>query len=125
EGIQGRGKLANTTGGSSAVVRLGSASGAAAQVKFMHTRSLSPCPEVNICDVFWKPFPVPGIPSAQGSVSLPEGQDGARAGVQAVLHLLLGRPERLRGVRGRSVRNREPGAVRPRHDRALQPPPRL
>ena len=68
EGIQGRGKLAPTTGGSSAVVRLGSASGDAAQVKFMHTRGLSPCPEVNICDVFWKPFPVPGIPSAPGSV---------------------------------------------------------
>jgi hypothetical protein len=68
EGIQGRGKLAKTAGGSSAVVRLGSADGAASQVKFMHTRSLSPCPEVNICDVFWKPFAVPGIPGAQGSV---------------------------------------------------------
>jgi hypothetical protein len=68
EGIPGRGKLATTTGGFSAVVRLGSAAGAAAQVKFMHARSLSPCPEVNICDVFWKPFAVQGIPGAQGSV---------------------------------------------------------
>jgi hypothetical protein len=68
EGMQGRGKLVKTTGGTSAVVSLGSATGAAAQVKFMHARSLSPCPEVNICDVFWKPLAVPGIPGAQGSV---------------------------------------------------------
>jgi hypothetical protein len=57
-----------TTDGTSAVVILGSAKGAAAQVKFMHARSLAPCPEVNICDVFWKPLAVPGIPDAQGSV---------------------------------------------------------
>jgi hypothetical protein len=68
EGMQGRGKLVKTTGGTSAVVSLGSATGAAAQVKFMHARSLSPCPEVNICDVFWNPLAVPGIPGAQGSV---------------------------------------------------------
>jgi hypothetical protein len=68
EGIQGRGKLAKTTGGFSAMVGLGSSAGAAAQVKFMHSRTLAPCPEVNICDVFWKPFAVPGIPDAQGSV---------------------------------------------------------
>jgi hypothetical protein len=68
EGIRGRGKLANTTGGASAVVRLGSAAGAASQVTFMHERSLSRCPQVNICDVFWKPFAVSGIPGAKGSV---------------------------------------------------------
>jgi len=68
EGIQGRGKLAKTTGGVSAVVKLGSAAGAAAQVTFLHGRSLSPCPDVKICDVFWKPFSVPGIPGAQGTV---------------------------------------------------------
>ncbi len=44
EGIAGRGKLAKTTGGFSAVVRLGSAAGAADQVKFLHARSLSPLP---------------------------------------------------------------------------------
>jgi hypothetical protein len=68
EGFRGRGKLANTTGGYSAVVKLASAPGAAAQVTFLHARSLSRCPQVNICDVFWKPFAVPGIPRAQGSV---------------------------------------------------------
>jgi hypothetical protein len=68
EGMAGRGKLATKTGGNSAVVRLGSASGAAAQVAFMHGRSLSPCPDVKICDVFWKPFSVPGIPGAEGTV---------------------------------------------------------
>jgi hypothetical protein len=68
EGIAGRGKLARTTGGFSAVVRLGSAAGAADQVKFLHARSLSRCPQVNICDVFWKSFSVPGIPGAAGSV---------------------------------------------------------
>ena len=68
EGIAGRGKLAKTTGGFSAVVRLGSAAGAADQVKFLHARSLSRCPEVKICDVFWKPFQVSGIPGAAGSV---------------------------------------------------------
>ena len=56
------------TGGFSTAVMLGSAAAAADQVEFMHTRSLSRCPEVNICDVFWKPFDVPGIPGAQGSV---------------------------------------------------------
>ena len=59
---------AASTGGFSAVVKLGSAAGAADQVKFMHARSLSRCPEVKICDVFWKPFQVPGIPGAAGSV---------------------------------------------------------
>jgi len=68
EGIAGRGRLAKTTGGFSAVVRLGSAAAAADQVKFLHARSLSRCPEVNICDVFWKPFTVPGVPGAEGSV---------------------------------------------------------
>jgi len=68
EGIAGRGKLAKTTGGFSAVVRLGSAAGAADEVKFLHARTLSRCPEVNICDVFWKPFAVPGIPGAEGSI---------------------------------------------------------
>ena len=68
EGIAGRGKLARTTGGFSAVLRLGSAAGAADQVKFLHARSLSRCPEVKICDVFWKPFTVSGIPGAEGSV---------------------------------------------------------
>jgi hypothetical protein len=68
EGIAGRGNLAMSTGGFSAVVRLGSAAGAADQVKFLHARSLSRCPEVNICDVFWKPFAVPGIPGAEGTV---------------------------------------------------------
>jgi len=68
EGITGRGKLARTTGGFSAVVRLGSAAGAADQVKFLHARSLSRCPDVHICDVFWKSFSVPGIPGAAGSV---------------------------------------------------------
>jgi len=56
------------TGGFSAVVKLGSAAGAADQVKFLHARTLSRCPEVNICDVFWKPFDVAGIPGAEGSV---------------------------------------------------------
>ena len=59
---------AASTGGFSAVVKLGSAAGAADQVKFLHARTLSRCPEVNICDVFWKPFDVPGIPGAEGSV---------------------------------------------------------
>jgi hypothetical protein len=68
EGITGRGKLAKTTGGFSAVVRFGSAAGAAAQVKFLHARSLSRCPQVQICDVFWKSFPVTAIPGAAGSV---------------------------------------------------------
>jgi hypothetical protein len=68
EGFRGRGNLANTTGGYSAVITFGSAAGAAAQVAFLHARSLSRCPEVNICDVFWKPFAVTGIPGAQGSV---------------------------------------------------------
>lgn len=68
EGIAGRGKLAKTTGGFSAVVRLGSAAAAGDQVKFLHARSLSRCPEVSICDVFWKSFSVPGIPGAVGSV---------------------------------------------------------
>jgi hypothetical protein len=56
------------TGGFSAVVALGSGSGAADQVKFLHARTLSRCPDVKICDVFWKPFDVPGIPGAAGSV---------------------------------------------------------
>jgi hypothetical protein len=68
EGMPGRGKLAKTTGGFSAVVRLGSAAAAADQVKFLHARSLSRCPEVSICDVFWKPFTVTDIPGAAGSV---------------------------------------------------------
>jgi hypothetical protein len=68
EGITGRGKLARTTGGFSAVIRLGSAAGAADQVKFLHARSLARCPQVQICDVFWKSFPVTGIPGAAGSV---------------------------------------------------------
>jgi hypothetical protein len=68
EGLPGRGKLARTTGGFSAVVRLGSAAGAADQVKFLHARSLSRCPQVSICDVFWKSFPVTAIPGAAGSV---------------------------------------------------------
>ena len=68
EGVQGRGKLADTTGGASAVIKLGSVAGAAAQVTFMHARSLSRCPEVNICDVFWKSFTVRGVPGAKGSV---------------------------------------------------------
>jgi hypothetical protein len=68
EGIAGRGKLAKTTGGFSAVVRLGSAAAATDEVKFLQARSLSRCPEVNICDVFWKPFSVPGIPGAAGTV---------------------------------------------------------
>ena len=68
ENLAGRGKLAKTTGGFSAVVRLGSAAAAADQVKFLHARSLSRCPQVQVCDVFWKPFPVAGIPGAAGSV---------------------------------------------------------
>ena len=59
---------APTTGGFSAVVVLGSAAGAADQVKFLHARSLSRCPDVHVCDVFWKPIEVPGIPGAVGSV---------------------------------------------------------
>ncbi len=68
ENLQGRGKLAQSTGGFSAAVRLGSASAAARQVDFLHERSLSHCPDIKVCDVFWKPFAVPGIPGAEGSV---------------------------------------------------------
>jgi hypothetical protein len=68
ENIEASVPNAPTTGGFSAVAVLGSAAGAADQVKFLHARTLSRCPEVNICDVFWKPFDVPGIPGAEGSV---------------------------------------------------------